>query len=365
MKKRRNYSIKRNRYSNSFMSGFTIEGNNRIVLDENSFMHCLILGRIDGVEEDANWGQLHFDCDVEEEMIYTVYVFSYNYENFNRKGVVTSIDEFLRDDTVDIATKKEFFEIAGAKKIVNHNDILLYDIKGRYLYVMLEINGIGKGSIENMYINSQGDFFMDSLPEVYHEYGGFYHRYLSIFSTMFMELQGKIENADSVLDLDNASYEALTLFGKWLGIDVSGDFLSEDKLRKLVKEAYSLNRMKGTKKALERLTEIILDEKTIILEKNCLHNEAESEDNYEALYGKGAYDVTMLIKTYVPENQKSQLLFLIKQFVPVRCNLNIRFMDESSGLDDHLYLDMNTKVNENVTAELDVRHAMDGRVLLE
>ena len=75
MKKRRNYSIKRNRYSNSFMSGFTIEGNNRIVLDENSFMHCLILGRIDGVEEDANWGQLHFDCDVEEEMIYTVYVY--------------------------------------------------------------------------------------------------------------------------------------------------------------------------------------------------------------------------------------------------------------------------------------------------
>ncbi len=365
MEKRRNYSIKKNRYSNAFMSGFAIEGDNRIVLDDECFMHCLILGRIDGVEEDSDWGHLHFDCDIEEDMIYTVHIFASNYEEFNRKGVLTNIEEFLLGDTDDLATKKKFFEIAGAKKIVNHNDILLYDIKGRYLYVMLEINGMGKGSIENMYINSQGDFFMESLPEVYHEYGGFYHRYLSIFSTMFMELQGKIENADDILNLDNASYELLTLFGKWLGIDVSGDFLSEDKLRRLIKEAYSLNRMKGTRKALERLTEIILDEKTIILEKNCLHNEAESEDNYEALYGKGAYDVTMLIKTHVPENQKSQLLFLIKQFVPVRCNLNIRFLDESSGLDDHLYLDMNTKVNENIPAELDVRQAMDGRVLLK
>ena len=206
---------------------------------------------------------------------------------------------------------------------------------------------------------------METLPEVYQEYGSFYHRYLSVFSTLFMELQHKIENAHDVFDLDKASAEVLALFGKWLGIDVSGNFLSEEKLRLLIKEAYTLNRMKGTKKALERLTEIVLGEKTIILEKNCLHSEASLDANYESLYGSGMNDVTMLIKTHVPENQKSQLMFLIKQFVPVRCNLNIRFLDESSGLDNHMYLDMNTQVGEMKSGELDVRQSMDGRTLLQ
>lgn len=364
MERRRNYSIRKNRYRNSFLSGFSIVGDNCIKADTNMFEHCLILDTIDGTQEDALWGQLHFDCDFEADMIYTVYVFASNYTEFNRKGVVTDIREFLMSEADDIRTKKKFFEIAGAVKSVNHNDIILYDVKGRYLYIMLEVNGMGNGSIDNMFINSQGDFLMESLPEVYNDYGGFYHRYLSIFSTLFMELQGKIENIGEIFNLDKASPEVLTLFGRWLGIDLSGNFLSEDKLRILVREAYSLNRMKGTRKALERLTEIVLGEKTIILEKNRLHYDAVLEENYEALYGEGAYDVTMLIKTHVPENQKSQLLFLIKQFVPVRCNLNIRFLDESSGLDDHLYLDMNTQVKESAEGELDTRQTMDGSVLM-
>lgn len=364
MEKRRNYSIRKNRYKNALMSGFFITGDSRVECNPDMYEHYIILEKIDGIEEDALWGHLHFDNKLEKDAIFTVYIYASNYEDFNRRGVLTNIEGFLLGED-EWQTKKKFYELVNAKKIVNKSDILLYDIKGRYLYIMIEVIGNCEGSIENMAINSQGDFFMNSLPEVYHEYDSFLHRYLSVFSTMFMELQYKIENAHDVFDLDKAPVPVLTLFGKWLGIDVSGNFLSEEKLRLFIKEAYSLNRMKGTRKALERLAEIILDEKAIILEKNCLHNSAQMDDNYESLYGRGRYDVTMLVKTHVPENQKSQLLFLVKQFVPVRCNLNIRFLDESGGLDDHLYLDMNTQIDELKPAELDVRQSMDGRTLLQ
>lgn len=364
MEERRNYSIRKNRYKYSYLSGFEIEGNNRLKCLSEDFNHYVILGQIDGIEDDANWGRLNFSCEFEEEVIYNVYVFATNFEDFNRRGTITGVDEFLLGED-DINTKKEFFKIVEAKKCVNQNDILLYDVKGRYLHIMIEVVGMTEGYIEKLNINSQGDFYMESLPEVYQDYGSFLHRYMSIFSSIFIDLQENIENIDEIFDLDKASVSLLTLFGKWMGIDVSGNFLSEDKLRTLIKEAYSLNRMKGTKKALERLTEIVLEEKTVILEKNQLQEEAKNKDNFEALYGKGNYDVTILIKTYVPENQKSQLMFLIKQFVPIRCNLNIRFLDDCNGLDDHMYMDLNTQISDEIVGELDARQVMDGTILLK
>lgn len=363
MEERRNYSIKKNRYNTSYLSGFEIDGESRLKCVSQDYAHYVILSQIDGILDDANWGRLKFLNEFDDDVIYNVYIFATNFEEFNRRGTVIGIDEFLLGED-DINTKKEFFKIVEAKKIVNQNDILLYDLKGRYLHIMVEVLGMSEGYIDKMSINSQGDFYMESLPEVYHEYGSFLHRYLSIFSSLFVDLQEKIEGVDELFDLDKAPVSLLTMFGKWMGIDVSGNFLTEDKLRTLIKEAYELNRMKGTRRALERLTEIVLDEKTVILEKNQLKDETKNKENFEALYGKGNYDVTILIKTYVPENQKSQLMFLIKQFVPIRCNLNIRFLDDCNGLDDHMYMDMNTQISDEIIGELDARQVMDGTILL-
>ena len=364
MEERRNYSIKRNRLMTSYLSGFEIKDGDRLEILTEDFSHQFILGKIDGITEDAKWGRLKFDYELDEGMILMVYVFATNMQEFNRKMVITNIEDFLLGDD-EFSTKKKYFELVGAKKIINQNDILLYDLEGRYLHILIEITGSGEGYIQNMSVNNQGDFYMESLPEVYQDYGSFLHRYLSVFSSLFIDLQEKIENFDDIFDLDKAPVSALVLFGKWLGIDLSGNFLSEDKLRQIVKEGYNLNRMKGTKAAIERLTEIILEEKVIILEKNMVQNQNLDNEVYENLYGKGNYDITMLIKSYVPENEKSQLMFLIKQFVPVRCNLNIRFLDETGGLDDHLYMDINTQITDNPLGELDVRQIMDGTVLLK
>lgn len=364
MAERRNYSIKKNRYQSSFLSGFALDGEQKITCIPEDYGHYLILNQVDGVEEDAKWGRLKFDCLFAEDVIYTVYIFATNFEEFNRRGTMTGVDAFLMgEDTIE--TKKEFFRLIEAKKFINQNDLLLYDVQGRYLHIMIEVQGCGEGYIDNCSINSQGDFYMESLPEVYQEYGSFLHRYLSIFSSLFMDLQEKVETIDEIFDLDKTPINLLPIFGKWLGIDVSGDFLTEEKLRTLIKEAYMLNRMKGTRKALERLTEIILEEKVILLEKNQLSEDATELENFEELYGSGNHDVTMLIRSYVPENQKSQLLFLIKQFVPIRCNLNIRFLEDSTGLDDHMYMDVNTQISDDRTGELDSRQMMDGSILLQ
>ena len=145
-----------------------------------------------------------------------------------------------------------------------------------------------------------------------------------------MDFQEKIDKVADLLDIDTAPMELLPVFCGWMGLDVSGDFLTEERLRTLVREAYHLNRTKGTREALLRVCEIILGEKVVILEKNVMqqNTQAQNQEIYEGLYGKGLYDVTLLIHIYVPENQKSQLMFLLNLFLHVQSNLFLLSLTE-------------------------------------
>lgn len=360
------YSIRKNRFRRSFLSGMEIEGEEKLRCDPAAYRRCFVSAAIDGVETGARWGRLHLDWTVETDMVVTVYAVAADHPFVWRGEEQYSYADILYDPNTDAAEKRRFLEYLGAKRAVNQTDILLYELEGRYLYWMIDVQGYGEGIFSGLYVDNQGDLFMDTFPEVYREHGSFFHRYLSVFSSMYLDFQEKIDGVAALLDIDTAPMELLPIFGRWMGLDVSGDFLEESRLRQLVREAYRLNRMKGTKAALQRLAEIILDEKVIILEKNVMRDATQAEDPklYEELYGKGTYDVTMLVHTYVPEHQKSQLLFLLNQFKPVRSRLMIRFLDEKGNLDDHTYLDMNACVEEAQDGVLDSRQGMDGSVLL-
>lgn len=361
------YSIKENRFRRSFLSGMKIAGKDSLQCDANTYRRLFITDGIDGVETGARWGRLHLDWNVTEDMVVTVYASATDSKVVWLQEKQFSYEEVLHDADTAPELKRNFMEFTDAKKAVNQKDILLYDLEGRYLYIMVEVQGLGEGSFSHIYVDNQGDIFMDTFPEVYREYDSFFHRYMSVFSSLYMDFQAKIDHVAEILDIDTAPVELLPTFGRWMGLDISGDFLQEDRLRLLVKEAYQLNRMKGTKAALARISEIILGEKVIILEKNVMRDEtqADTQDLYEELYGTGTYDVTMLVHTYVPENQKSQLLFLLNQFKPVRSRLIVRFLEAKGDLDSHTYLDMNAYVQEAETATLDERQGMDGIILLQ
>ena len=66
----------------------------------------------------------------------------------------------------------------------------------------------------------------------------------------------------------------------------------------------------------------------------------------------------------MPENQKSQLEFLLNQFKPVRSRLRIKFLDRKDSLDGHVYMDMNACVGGNQAGVLDERIGLDGNILL-
>ena len=72
----------------------------------------------------------------------------------------------------------------------------------------------------------------------------------------------------------------------------------------------------------------------------------------------------MLIRNYVEENKRSQLYFLLQQFIPVRCELHLVFLDQKSHMDTYCYLDTNARLWKEETAFLDHRKVLDANAVL-
>lgn len=362
----RTYSIRKNRLKHAWMQGMALREDGTVAAAAQSAGRFLFLGSIDGAQEEARWGRFAADIRLDENMAFIIRAFAADGRSIVRGEKQTAVDEFLRSDEVSAAEKLKLFAQAGAVKEINKQDILLYELQGRYLWICIEIIGNGQGTLGQMKVTVPGDNFMNTFPEVYQEWDSFFHRYLSIFSSVYNDFQDEIEHADELLDLDTAPPRMLELFAGWMGLDVRGNFLPEDRLRRLVKEAYRLNRMKGTRRVLERLTELVLGERAIILEKNILDQRVAPEERqvYDKLYGQHAYCVTLLIKNPVEESRRSQLFFLIQQFVPVRCELNLVFLEERSNMDTYCYLDGNAQLHMDTSAALDVREYLDDRAIL-
>lgn len=363
----RKYSIKQNRFKRSFLTGFETVGEHQLRCIPDVYRRVFICDSIDGIENAAKWGRLHLEYELDEDMVVTVYAVALDEKEISWNNGYENLDFILKDKGIRTEDKLRLLEKLGSAKQINKKDILLYELEGRYLFLCIEVLGLGNGVLKNLFVNNQGDIFLDMFPEFYREYGSFFHRYMSVYSSLYMDFQEKIDNVADFLDIDTAPVQLLPIFCQWMGLDVSGDFLTEDRLRTLVREAYQLNRTKGTRDALHRVCEIILDENVVILEKNVIRENTQAENHkiYEELYGNGLYDVTLLIHTYVPENQKSQLEFLLNQFKPVRSRLRIKFLDQKDSLDGHVYMDINAHVMDTRNVVLDERAGLDGNIMLK
>lgn len=349
------YSVRKNRLMNSSVVGMNINDKGELLCDESQSLHYLFLTPFDNGVEDGEWGRFVFDANIPEDTEITIFYFASNTLDFTRKEQPARIPEFLCGED-EPSTKLELFRIAGATEVRATTDTLMYGVNGRYLFVAIRIEGSFDGPIKNIRVVNPGDTFMNVLPEIYNKRGEFFHRYLSVMSSLFNDFQDKIDNYERFLNPDYADSQLLSTYAGWMGIDVSGNFLEEETLRTLVKEAPVLNRKKGTKAALQRICEIVLSEKCIIVERKA--------DLGSDKFGDDRFDVTILVKTFVEDKKKSQLFFLLSQFVPVRSHLQIIYLDKNSELDTHSYLDINASVFNTQEGVLDGHMLLDSNILM-
>ncbi len=361
------YTIRENRIMEGCLTGLVFEPESGFIrLAQDSLFHSFFLKGIDSTERASEWGRLSFNIDIEPGMIFCTYVLAVDQNEVDRDGQILTFDEFLTDPEVSTQDKFLMLKKAGAKRFVGQSDNLLYDLKGRYLFIGIDIRGEGEACFYDMAVDSVGDNFMNAFPEIYRERNSFFHRYLSIFSSIYNDFQRDIDKLPEILDVNTCPLELLIEYGAWMGIDLKGGFLPEDVIRDIVKEGYELNKYKGTVKGLRRLLSIILKEEPVVIEHNLVRSWLKEENNdYPPNFKpKGVYDVTILIKKRITEEVRHQVMYMADQFKPVRTRIFIAQMDENAIIDSNTYLDVNTRLPEKRSAVLDGSLSLDGTVVL-
>ena len=354
------YSIKMNRLRQSYGEGISMDENAAIYLDENVNDHRLYLKSIDAAEEDAEWGRFYFNMQLSEEQVLYIHAFASNDKSINIDGEEILIDDLLTSSNISDDTKKIYMKRPGALRFVGKNDVLLFGLKGRYLFLSIEVMGEGEGYLSQLKIERGSDEFMDAFPEIYKENNDFFRRYMTVFNSIYNDFSDNTDKLPKLLDLDQCPDILLPMYAGWLGIDVQGDLLKPEALRTLVKEAYSLNRMKGTKACLKRILEIAVEEQFLILETNQMKEYGDAKGEKD-----GVFDVTVLIKKQLSETERYQLTYLLEQFLPVRCRLKLENFKDSGIVDSRIYLDMNAQVAGTENASLDDMMTLDNYVVLE
>ncbi len=345
------YSVKNNRIKQSCIRGFSLKDNSTLAIDEQSMEHLAFFKPIEGVNDGALWGRLSSRLLLSEEIVCYIYVIaSDNLDIADGQGGSINLESFLMDENEDPYRKISFITNLGAKRFVNSPDVLLYELSGKYLFIAVEMLGNGPAEIGNIRVGVRGDNFMGAFPQVYQERNSFFHRYMSVFSSIYNDISEQNEKLYEMLDLDKCSPELLEMYGSWFGIDLKGGFLPEHILRSIVKEAYLLNRMKGTRWVLERILNIVVGDEVILLENR--------------LQEGGIFEVTVLINAKLTEELRHQLTFLLDQFKPLRTQIRLLQMEKEAIMDGNSYLDMNAAIPGEKHVVLDEEALYDGAITL-
>ncbi len=360
------FTIKKNRIQRSSLTGFVSTEDKLLTIPEEVGTAGAFLDVLDSGEKGMQWGRLAIDMTADESRAWYIYAYATDDPIISDGVKYLNIGEYLQSDA-SVYEKEDLLKRLGAQRYAQKSDMLFYTCKGRYLFLNIIAKGEGQFDISGMRLDQEGDIFLNIFPEIYRDRNSFFHRFVSIFAEIYHDTQADIDALPDLLDLNKCPVELLPVYSKWLGIELIPDSFPEDVMRTLVKEAWQLNRMKGSKWAIERLIEIITGEKPIVLEQNTIvsYEMKEKSEKIESLKPSDRYGVTVLLDKPLDEEKKTFLFHLLNQFCPIRSRIKLIELSKDSMLDGNSYLDMNAMVFKLTEATLDDGQIDGGLVLCE
>lgn len=359
------FTIRENRLDQSSKSGFTQQGD-ILYLDEYCARGSLFLTPLDSGTKGMEWGRFHADVVMDERRAFFIYAFASDFKQLYSGERSVDLEKFLLAEDTNDMKKEQMLKRLSAKRFTQKDDVLLYGLRGRYLFLAVIVIGEGDFSISRMKLDSEGDVFLGLFPEMYRNRGDFFHRFISIFASCYHDTQDEIDALPQMLDPDIAPEKLLSVYGEWLGINLPEGAFEESVMRRLIKEAWQLNRMKGSKWAIERLMEIILQEKIILLEQNLVsHYNGNDVKLYDRYTPRDRYEVVILTRKNIDEDLRIHLYNILNQFKPIRSRIKLVQLTDNSILDDNSYLDMNATIFEGKEASVGGGELDGGMILKE
>lgn len=288
------------------------------------------------------------------------------------KGAVFNIFDIIGDYSISLEEKAEMFAACEKKKVTGARDIFLHDVKGRYLWICIEMFGIsGKTSvIKEIRLYLPAVSWIDYLPQIYRKSdgeSGFLERYLGIFQTLYEEIEDEIDRISEKFDPECAESRFLEWLAEWLDISDCSVW-EEKKLRKLLLMAVSLYRGRGTRESLCRAIELYTGEKPFIVENFSLPEQSSAEEYEQALlpmYGSDPYKVFILIRRDVIESDSDVDIIwrIAREMMPVTVDFELKVLEPYIFLGKYSYLGINTYLGKPQPPVFDGKARMNFTVL--
>lgn len=316
----------------------------------------------DSMQNDIIWHRLRLNIDYPTGSIFKLRLYASDTQEVTIavpgiKGKSSvNFNDYITDEKIDIARKIDTFEDIGAVVYENADDIILRNLKGRYLWICIEFVNYEQESmkIQSMKIEFPQVSFVDYLPEIYRaddDRNSFTERFVSIFQSMYVDLEDKIDYTPVMFDVNRTSKDFLNWIGDWLSVK-NASVWEEKKLRNLIRQAVKIYKIKGTKRAVAKIVQEYTGTDPIIVEQfDVKHNMYydRQKEVVENLFGDNGYVFTVMVPESCVKDSENyiELLRVINSVKPVDSICNLVALSDRMYLDNHCYMGINSFINKN------------------
>ncbi len=326
-----------------------------------------ITDALDSGAEETEWHKIVMNATqkLDTQIIIRVYASEEREVVLGQQKV--DLDAYIADTTIPSESKLAMLTTLWTQKLTDPEDALLLDVKGRYLWLFVELIGSEQHTpvVHSLEVHFPRSTYLDYLPSIYQRHEptrDFLSRYLSLFQTMLDETDQRIAQVTRAFDVSGAEGSSLRWLLGWLGIR-GEDYWTEEQLRLLLTQAPAIYNLRGTKVAMESLIAIFTGEKPIILEYEQvkpLKENPELGGVAERLYAADPHVFNVLVKAEHADTEMKRVALqqLIDAFKPAFASCKLVILQPWVYMDLHSYLGMNTVLSEPTLLTLDGRSSM-------
>lgn len=310
-------------------------------------LYCL--AAVDSGEAGFRWGRAAVEADLPADTALRVYARA---ADTLRWQEWSNVDEGIHSLDGDPAPL--LWELFGPP--VSENGECLLPCTGRYLWVMLELTATGAQApvIHALRLWMGGDHMTDYLPAIYRG-EDFTYRFLSIFDSMYADMDHSIDALPGRMDYRHAGGDLLRYLASWVCMEGGG---SETQLRERISTALpdyeDLYTVEGVRRSVRRLT----GRNPILIEPFQVspnRPDCRNPELYRRLYGEDPYRFFVLLPedTFSDQKEREQFQRDMEEVIPAGMTMQMIQLKPCVQLDWHTYLGINARIGGYVPAVID------------
>ncbi|MBQ9348605.1 MAG: hypothetical protein IJT94_14930 [Oscillibacter sp.] len=325
-----------------------------LVLSPGSIWGAACLGPIDGTEKGFAWNRVKLAAQLPRDAGVRVYARASDDRNWSE------LDENWSEGT--LGNPRAPLDTDGVPPLealfgeaVAGTDVLLR-VTGQYLWLAVELASGGETGprIDAVSIRFSGDHLIDYLPSIYQEQD-FTYRWLSIYNSLFQDLEQEIDSLPGRLDVDSADAELLSFLGRCVCLD---EGMPQGLLREMIPHALEFYESMYTAEGIRRSAWLLSGQRPELIEYFDVDPNLPSCQNpalYRRLYGENPYRFFLLFPydTFSSQRDMERFLSRMRDRIPAETDLELILLKPCVQLDWHTYLGLNSRIGSFVPAAID------------